>query len=58
MSNALAAGVPVFTVAKVAGTSVQMVERAYGALLDGAMADIAGRLNAFDSGREQAADDV
>jgi integrase len=57
-SNALAAGVPVFTVAKIMGTSVPMIERSYGALVDGATADIAGRLNAFDAGRERAADDV
>jgi hypothetical protein len=30
ISDALHAGVPVFTVAKVAGTSVRMIERTYG----------------------------
>src|SRR5215213_10886757 len=52
ISDALHAGVPVFTVAKVAGTSVRMIERAYGRLLDGAMADIAGRLDALDAERD------
>ena len=50
-----------FTVAKIAGTSVRMIERTYGRLLDGAMADIAGRLDALDTVRDQAtrdADDV
>jgi integrase len=55
ISDALHAGVPVFTVAKVAGTSVRMIERTYGRLLDGAMADIAGRLDALDDQRDQAA---
>src|SRR5262245_11799300 len=35
-SNALAAGVTVFELARVMGTSVRMIERHYGALLDGA----------------------
>jgi integrase len=56
ISDALHAGVPVFTVAKVAGTSVRMIERADGRLLDGAMADIAGRLDALDDERDLAAD--
>jgi hypothetical protein len=33
------------------GTSVAMIERHYGALLDGAGADIARRLSAFEAGR-------
>ena len=41
-SNALAAGVTVFELARVMGTSVAMIERHYGALLDGAHAGIAG----------------
>jgi hypothetical protein len=48
-SNALAAGVSVFELARVMGTSVAMVERHYGALLDGAGADIARRLDAYDN---------
>jgi hypothetical protein len=36
------------------GTSVRMIERHYGALLDGATAGIASRLDAFDAIRDQA----
>jgi hypothetical protein len=48
-SNALAAGVTVFELARVMGTSVRMIERHYGALLDGAHTGIAGRLDAFET---------
>ncbi len=47
-SNALAAGVSVFELARVMGTSVLMIERAYGSLLDGAAAGIAARLARFE----------
>jgi integrase len=47
-SNALAAGISAFELAKIMGTSVVMIERAYGALLDGAAAGIASRLAAFE----------
>ena len=47
-SNALAAGVTVFELARVMGTSVRMIERHYGALLDGAHAAIADRLDAAE----------
>jgi integrase len=57
-SNALAAGVTVFELARVMGTSVLMIERHYGALLDGAGAGIAGRLDAHESALEQAADEA
>jgi hypothetical protein len=40
----LAAGVSVFELVRVMGTSVQMIERHYGALLDGAGADITRRI--------------
>jgi integrase len=53
-SDALAAGVSVFEVARIMGTSVRMIERHYGALLDGAGAGIAGRLDAHDAEREVA----
>ena len=53
-SDALAAGVPIFTLARIMGTSVAMVERHYGTLLDGAGAGIAGRLDALDAERDQA----
>jgi integrase len=46
-SDALAAGVPVFTLAKLMGTSVSMIERHYGALLDGAGAGITEQLDAL-----------
>lgn len=53
-SRAIAAGVPVFELAKIMGTSVRMIERHYGTLLDGAGAGIAARLDAFDAEQEQA----
>jgi integrase len=56
-SDALAASVSVFELARVMGTSVRMIERHYGALLDGATAGIASRLDAFDAGRDRAATD-
>jgi hypothetical protein len=56
-SNALAAGVSVFELARVMGTSVRMIERHYGALLDGAAAGIAGRLNAFEADQDEAANE-
>lgn len=56
-SNALAAGVSVFELARVMGTSVRMIERHYGALLDGAAAGIAGRLDAFEAEQDEATSD-
>jgi hypothetical protein len=53
-SEALAAGVTVFELARVMGTSVAMIERHYGTLLDGAGAGIASRLDALDTERDQA----
>lgn len=55
-AGALAAGVSIFEIARIAGTSVRMIERHYGALLDGAGAGIASRLDAFDAQREQEED--
>jgi site-specific recombinase XerD len=55
-SNALAAGVTVFELAKVMGTSVAMIERHYGTLIGGAHAGIAGRLNAIEAELQQAAE--
>ena len=52
-SNAIAAGVSVFVLARVMGTSIEMIERHYGTLLDGASADIADRLDAFDADQER-----
>jgi integrase len=56
ISHALAAGVSVFELAKVAGTSVRMIERHYGALLDGSAASIAGRLDTLEAELGQAGD--
>ena len=53
-SRALGAGVSVFELARVMGTSVQMIERHYGALLDGAGAGIAARLDAFEDEQDRA----
>ena len=53
-SNALAAGVSVFELARVMGTSVAMIERHYGTLIEGAGADIARRLTAFEAAQERA----
>jgi hypothetical protein len=47
-SNALAAGVTVFELAKVMGSSVAMIERHYGTLIGGAHAAIASRLDALE----------
>jgi integrase len=48
-SNALAGNVTVFELAKLMGTSVQMIERSYGTLIGGAHAGIAGRLDAIEA---------
>lgn len=55
-SNALAAGVSVFELARIMGTSVAMIERSYGVLLDGAGAGIASRLASFEHAQHEAAD--
>ena len=47
-SNALH-GVTVFELARVMGTSVRMIERHYGALVDGAHAAITDRLDALEA---------
>ncbi len=48
-SNALAAGVSAFELARIMGTSIQTIERHYGTLVEGAGADIARRLDAFEA---------
>ena len=45
----LAVGVTVFEFAKIMGTSVRMIERHYGTLIDGAHAGITSRLDALES---------
>jgi integrase len=52
-SNALAASVSVFELARIMGTSVAMIERSYGTLVEGAGADIARRLGAFEAERQR-----
>jgi integrase len=52
-SNALAAGVTAFELAKVMGTSVAMIERHYGTLIGGAGEGIAARLDALDAQAEE-----
>jgi integrase len=46
-SNALAAGVSVFELARIMGTSVRMIERHYGTLLQGSGNAIRAKLDAF-----------
>lgn len=48
-SVALAAGISSFELAKVMGSSIEMLERHYGSLLDGAGSGIANRLAAFEA---------
>jgi hypothetical protein len=55
-SNALAASVTVFELARVMGTSVRMIEKHYGTLLEGAHAGIATRLAALEAELEQGAE--
>jgi integrase len=55
-SNALAANLTVFELAKIMGTSVLMIEKHYGALIGGAHAGIAGRLDALEARLEGEAD--
>jgi integrase len=50
-SRALAARISVFELARIMGTSIAMIERHYGTLIEGANADIARRLDAFAASR-------
>jgi integrase len=52
-SNAIAAGIDVFELARVMGTSIEMIERHYGTLLSGAAAGIASRLATFEAAQDQ-----
>ena len=54
-SNAIAARISLFELAKVMGTSVAMIERHYGTLLDGSGAGITSRLAAFEAEQDRAA---
>ncbi len=53
-SNSLAAGIGAFELARVMGTSIEMIERHYGTLLDGASTGIADRLAAFEADQDSA----
>ncbi len=57
-SNSIAAGVSVFELARVMGTSIEMIERHYGTLLDGASAGIALRFAAFEAEQARKAEIV
>jgi hypothetical protein len=48
----------VFELARIMDTSVRMIERHYGALLDGAGAGITTRLDALEAERNRAAEDA
>jgi integrase len=56
-SNALAAGVSVFELGRIMGSSVEMIERHYGALLDGSGAGILARLAAFEAQQDRLGQD-
>jgi hypothetical protein len=55
-SNALAAGVGTFELARVMGTSLEMIERTYGHLVRGADDAFRSRLDAFAAGRDERVD--
>ena len=56
-SNSLAAGISVFEPARLMGTSVAMIQRHYLTLIEGAGADIARRLSAFEAAQQHAPDE-
>lgn len=53
-TNAIAARIDLFELAKIMGTSTVMLERVYGSLLGGAMRSMADRLGAWETGAESA----
>jgi integrase len=53
-SNAIAAGIGVFELARIMGTSVRMIERHYGKLLEGASTGMSQRLAAFEAAQDEA----
>lgn len=53
---ALAAGVGTFPLARVMGTSLEMIERTYGHLVRGADDAFRSRLDAFAAGRDERAE--
>jgi hypothetical protein len=48
----------VFELARIMGTSVGMIERSYGTLIEGAGADIARRLGAFEQSAHAGAEEA
>jgi hypothetical protein len=50
--------VSVFELARIMGTSVAMIERSYGTLIEGAGADIARRLGDFEARRDRSGVEV
>jgi integrase len=57
-TEALAVGVGIHALARIMGTSVGMIERHYGALLDGALESITGALDALDDEAAPRAEDI
>jgi hypothetical protein len=59
-TNAPAAGITVYELARIMGTGVSMIEAHYGALLDTAHTGLLDRLESFGAleGREQNAEDA
>ena len=55
-SYALAGGITVFELARLMGTSVRMIEKHYGTLVEGAGASIARRLGAIEAVQERSAE--
>jgi integrase len=55
-SEALSVGVGIHALARIMGTSVRMIERHYGTLLDGALEGITERLDALDAVADPQAD--
>jgi hypothetical protein len=53
--GARAAGIDVFELARVVGTSIEVLERPYGTLLAGGAAGISSRLNAYAAGHRMTA---
>jgi len=53
-SNAIAARIDLFELARIMGTSVEMLERVYGSLLGGAMRSMADRLGAWEMAAQEA----
>ncbi|HEU0023633.1 MAG TPA: hypothetical protein VFQ12_03325 [Thermoleophilaceae bacterium] len=57
-SNALAAGISVFELGRIMGTSMKMIEVHYGTLIEGAGVNIARRLDLFEAEQERSGDEV